>query len=135
MTKFEEIARAIGEGDRLHIAWIESATIKSGFHVCRDDGAPDSYRPVAGPFATTDAADREAVLRRVRLVVEAMREPSEAMIEAGVVHRFTTTISGENNWPTDTAAMWHKMLDAILAEAPETQKAAGTPNKDSPTAG
>lgn len=116
MTKLEEIARAIEEGDWLYVAWIESASIKSGFHVCRRDGAPDSYRPIAGPFATRDAADHETSIRRARLIVQAMREPSEAMIVAYIetARRPDTVRPGARS----VTLCYQAMLDAILDEAP-----------------
>ena len=51
-----------------------------------------------------------------RAAIAAMREPSEAMIEAGVRHRLGTSIGADNYWPDDTCALFEKMIDAVLAE-------------------
>lgn len=109
MTELEEIAKAI---------WTEA-------HGDNDPREPtwDTW-PKDGRAASLAYADysKDDFFRFARAAVKAISEPSEAMIEAGVNHRLTTCVSGSNNWPTDTSAMWRKMTDAILTEAPETKK-------------
>jgi hypothetical protein len=39
-------------------------------------------------------------------------EPTDAMIDAGVSHRLSTTIGGDNRWPEDTAVLYAAMINA-----------------------
>jgi hypothetical protein len=48
--------------------------------------------------------------KRVRDVIEAMREPTEAMMEAGIM--------ASRIWCCGVADIWEKMIDAALADAP-----------------
>ena len=44
-------------------------------------------------------------------------EPTVPMIKAGVDHRITTSVGGENTWPTDTATLYRAMIHAFYGDA------------------
>jgi hypothetical protein len=70
--------------------------------------------PVAGiPWA----GYRREAKSAIRATLEWLREnPSKAVINAGVNHRLSTTLSGSNTWPDDTAALFRAMLSTALKE-------------------
>ena len=61
--------------------------------------------------------------KQARAVIESLREPSEAMLNAG------SEIMPAPDWevPSDTdertAMLWQAMLEAILSETPEEENA------------
>lgn len=60
---------------------------------------------------------REVAAPAIRATLEYLREnPGKAAILSGVDHRLSTTLSGSNTWPDDTAALFRAMLSAALNE-------------------
>ena len=97
MTKLEEIARAIypvmvSGGDHEGVPLDEAFSRWRNIHV------------------------KQRAIALARASVEAMRDPGDAAIRAGVDHRLTTHIGAANKWPDDTRSLWQAMIDAILNE-------------------
>ncbi len=101
MTKLEEIARAAYE--RMH------------------DRASDGLENTGEPFFDGDWNAQPQVLRddwidSIRAVVEAMREPGEAVMKAPI-ELFATR---DKEWTfSNRKALWIGMVNAILNEKPE----------------
>ena len=64
---------------------------------------------------------REDARAAIRATLEYLREnPGKAAILSGVDHRLSTTLSGSNTWPDDTAALLRAMLSAALNDIERT---------------
>lgn len=66
-----------------------------------------------GPWDYLSPNGQLAAIEQVRAVLECLREPSEAMIEAGLD---VLTDHGCNPLTGDTEFTWQAMIDTVLAE-------------------
>lgn len=51
-----------------------------------------------------------------RAAIEAMREPSTTMVDAGVAYALNVSIHGEGGWSRYVEAKYRAMIDAALSE-------------------
>lgn len=79
-------------------------------------------REMGGNFAQWDFDDperakmREAYIDLVAAVLQAIREPSEAMIDRFVSRALCVSVHGEGGWSNYAREQWKTMIDAALSE-------------------
>lgn len=81
----------------------------------------ESVRGIAPPWHLLDRFERERWLIVARAAIEAMREPTEAIISASFNDSSRSFQLREGRPPDpdeDSAEEWRMMIDAILAEEP-----------------
>lgn len=101
MTMLEKVARAVDEAlNDNSIAFMKPSGVDSEtVRQCRE-------------------ADTKRAFRAARAAIEAMREPTEAMVEADMPlggYGF-----GDDVYSADPKEVWQAMIDAALAEKPQT---------------
>lgn len=62
------------------------------------------------------AREREAAERAARAVLQAIREPTDAMVSEAIAERHSAGVP--EAWSLATANIWRTMIDAALANEP-----------------
>lgn len=111
MTALERIARAIYEHfpDRYE-EWVPTTSSTPPFH-------ERVLRTQPYPGFTEGVNSREpSLLAAARAALTALREPDEAMIQAGVDVALGTSVGGAGSWHAYVAKLLQAAIDAALQE-------------------
>lgn len=71
------------------------------------------------PFEELDEIERAGFMDRASAAIEAMREPDDEMVKAGVEFALSATVSGDGGWPLYVAEKHRAMIDKAIQESGE----------------
>jgi hypothetical protein len=118
MTKLEEVARAIAHVSRPFVRRNKNGRHGCEHEVCRYGTAGEDEIVVIGGFAFDDHAqdysEKYYRLHQARAAIAALREPSEAMIEA-------SNREWDGRMSHRSSGAWRAMIVVLLAEAAPTE--------------
>jgi len=85
--------------ERAALAAINSDRVAGGLHPLTSRG---------------NVPDSEGYVRNVHAILEAIREPSPAMIDRFVSRALQVSVSGEGGWSRYAVGQWQAMIDGAL---------------------